>query len=130
MSILKTIYNFRLSFLVLFAISYLSFAAPSTFQGIPSFNNEDKLIHVLFYLTFSGALIFEFSKLKGKTTQLIFVLICALFPILIGGLIEIIQPNLPIPRTASWLDWLSDILGVAIGWSVMRLLSIKPSLSK
>lgn len=126
MLLLKLIINFKISILILVGILYLSFAPPATFQGIPSFKNEDKIVHIFFYIALTGALIFEFSKLKTNKSFTAFFLSCICFPVFIGGLVEIIQPLLYYPRTASWLDWLSDIVGVGIAWVLMRSLKIYP----
>lgn len=102
---------------VLFIILYLSFASPSTFKKIPTFENEDKLAHLLMYagLAFILALDFQNHK-KTNNITFTFVLICILFPAIIGGIIEILQPLLFIPRSASWLDLLFNIIGVFLGW--------------
>ncbi len=126
MPLLKLIINFKISILILIGILYLSFAPPATFQGIPSFKNEDKIVHIFFYIALTGALIFEFNKLKTNKSFTVFFLSSICFPVFIGGLVEIIQPILYYPRTASWLDWFSDIAGVGIAWILMRTLKIFP----
>ncbi len=116
--------NFWKSIIVVGCILYLSFASPSTFTGIPTFDNEDKLVHILMYLGFSFILTFEFNYAtkKTKANSLIFISVCLVFPVLLGGLVEILQPMYFAPRTASWLDWLADTIGVLIGWGLMTLL--------
>jgi VanZ family protein len=54
--------------------------------------------------------------------KLDFVLICIIFPALFGGVVEIIQPLLHEPRTASWIDWMADLIGVITGFGCMKLI--------
>jgi VanZ family protein len=119
------IFHFWKSLIITAGILYLSFAPPSTFNGIPTFENEDKLVHLLMYAGLTCTLIFDFWKYyKSITyTTLAFVLICLAFPIILGGAIEIIQPNYFAPRTADWFDWFSDIAGVSLGFLFMQLLN-------
>ena len=108
-------------------ILYLSFAPPSTFKGVPTFENEDKLVHLFLYSVLTCLLIFDFRQFANnhQMSILSFVFICILFPVILGGGVEIIQPIFFAPRTADWLDWLSDILGVLIGWFGMSLVTRK-----
>lgn len=124
-SLLKIIKSFWKSLLIISTISYLSFASPTTFKKIPTFENEDKLIHLLMYLGLSIVLIFDFRRAGINNRNLLaFVLICLIFPVVFGGSVELIQENFFPPRTASWIDWMADIVGVFLGWLIMSM--IKP----
>ncbi|MDR3652882.1 MAG: VanZ family protein [Paludibacter sp.] len=104
-------------------ILYLSFAPPSTFNGVPSFPNEDKLVHIFLYTCLTILLIFDFIRYKKSTdNKLSYILFCLLLPVILGGLVEILQPMYFAPRTAEWLDWFSDITGVFMGWTATKLL--------
>lgn len=113
------------SILVLLLILHLSFAPPSEFKKIPTlFDNEDKLIHVLMYMGLTTVLMFDVSRnmkdWAAKRNRIL--LICIAFPVVAGGVIEILQPIISFPRTASWFDWLADIWGVLLGWYMMKIL--------
>lgn len=112
------------SLIIIIGILYLSFASPSTFNGIPTFKNEDKLVHLFLYSGLTCILIFDFWKYVkyNRINTIAFYLICIVFPILLGGAVEILQPMYFAPRTAEWLDWFSDITGVMVGWLSMQLL--------
>jgi len=110
---------------VVLCILYLSFAPPSTFKEIPTFEIKhlDKIVHLLMYAGLTFILVYDFQKYqKTGTKSLTFILNCLLFPIILGGLVEILQEQFFAPRTAEWGDWLSDIVGVLIGWLAMNLL--------
>jgi len=115
------------SILVVAVICYLSFASPSTFNGIPAFENEDKLIHLLMYGGLTGVLMFDFRQYAryNQTTVITFILISLALPVFLGGAVEIIQPTFFPPRTADWMDWFSDNTGVLCGWFFMSLITRK-----
>ncbi|MDD3321177.1 MAG: VanZ family protein [Paludibacter sp.] len=121
--------NYWKSLIIISCILYLSFASPSSFKDIPTFHNEDKLVHILMYFGLSIVLIFDYRRSANNNINLLaFVLICLIFPTLLGGGIEISQGQFFAPRTASWLDWLADITGVLIGWMGMSLFKPKKQL--
>ena len=130
MKIIHFILYFWKSILIISIILYLSFAPPSTFNGVPTFGNEDKLVHLLMYGGLTGILIFDFRRYAKKNTMSIvaFIIICLLFPVFLGGAVEILQPMYFAPRTAEWADWFSDIAGMLIGWTGVRF--ITPKLSR
>ena len=115
------------SIIIIAVILYLSFASPSTFNGIPAFEYEDKLVHLFMYGGLTGALIIDFRQYARyhQTTVISFILICLALPVFLGGAVEIIQPTFFAPRTAEWLDWVSDITGVLSGWFFMSLITHK-----
>ena len=125
MKIINFLHSYWGSILIIAGILYLSFTPPSTFQGIPTFNIKhlDKIIHFLLYSGLSLVLIYDFQKNKrSNIVSVSFVTFCILFPIVLGGLVEIMQQQFFAPRTAEWSDWFSDIGGVLAGWLVMYLL--------
>ena len=112
------------SILIISGILYLSFAPPSEFKGIPSFENEDKLVHIIMYGGLTCVLMFDFRQYakNNPLSSLAFILICLLTPVILGGIVEILQPLYFAPRTAEWFDWFSDITGVLLGWLAMKLI--------
>ena len=112
------------SLIISLGILYLSFAPPSTFNGVPSFAYEDKLVHLLLYSGLTFILIFDFHKRNKHINikSLPFLFTCIITPILLGGLVEILQPIYFAPRTAEWFDWFSDIAGTLLGLLGVRLL--------
>jgi len=119
---LKNIFtNYWKSICVVTIIIYLSFATPSTFQGVPTFKHMDKVIHFLMYMTLTMALISDFHhKKRVNINTFSFVIFCLIFPAVFGGMIEIFQLFFFPPRSAEWDDWFSNIGGTFMGWFVMR----------
>ena len=114
---LKTALSYWKSILSVIIIVYLSFAPPSDFREMPKVNILffDKIVHVALYLFLTIVLIFDFrSHNKFSKNNSIYIVQCILFPIVLGGCIEIAQDKWFYPRTAEWVDWLADILGDTI----------------
>jgi VanZ family protein len=71
-------------------------------------------------------IMFDYGNyVKKNNSKLMFILTCIVFPIFLGGAVEILQPMYFAPRTAEWFDWFSDITGVLIGWLAMRFIFSK-----
>jgi VanZ family protein len=118
--------NYWKSIVTLIVIHYLSFAPPSTFKGVPTFQYNDKIVHFLLYAGLTMIIIFEYyQSVKFNVKRLVFGILCVVFPIILGGLIEILQENFFKPRTGTWGDWAADIAGVLMGWLIMYLLKSK-----
>lgn len=91
--------------LCLIAVLFLTLTPLSLPETIP---NEDKLHHLLAFGTLAALALAAWCPpwwvvLPGLSG--------------LGGLIEILQYFLP-PRSASWLDWAADSLGVLIAWGL------------
>jgi VanZ family protein len=114
---IKTVLSYWKSILSVVVILYLSFAPPSDFSEMPKVNILffDKIVHVALYVFLTIVLIFDYrNHNKLSKTNYIYIAQCILFPIVMGGCIEIAQDKWFYPRTAEWVDWLADILGVTI----------------
>lgn len=131
MVLINILRSFSKSIAIICLILYLSFASPSTFEEVPTFENDDKLAHVLIYLGLTCILIFDYKKASSKVNVNLFTFVftCVFFPILLGGAIEILQTLVFYPRTASWFDWLADMLGVLLGWLGMSFIKMTPKIS-
>jgi len=113
MQLLNTLKYYWKSALVIVIILYLSFAHPSTFKKVPSFNNIDLVVHFLMYGGLSFILTIDFAKkhnYKFPTPEYLWT--CIIFPIIMSGSIEIIQPTFFAPRTGSWGDFACNVGGV------------------
>ena len=74
----------------------------------------DKVIHLLMYLFL--AFVFVCSLRKDGISVVKSAVLGILLPILYGGVIELLQEYYFPPRTGDIFDWLSDIIGVFIGY--------------
>jgi len=115
--------NYWKSILFTFLIFYLSFAKPASFKDINVMQITDKTAHYLVYVAYGMVIIFDFlRKNRSGYSTFSFILFCIVFPILMGGMIEIVQETFFKPRAAEWIDWLADIFGIFTAWAIMHLL--------
>ncbi|MFT3752500.1 MAG: VanZ family protein [Paludibacter sp.] len=127
---LRNIRYYWKSIIAILFILYLSFSGPATFDKVPNFTYKDKIAHFILYGGLTLLLILDHRKhKKNNISYTSFIIYCIIFPIVLGGLVEIFQKYFFFPRTAEWLDWLSDIIGVLVGWLVLYLKKMTPTYS-
>ncbi len=77
---------------------------------------RNNLGHLLFFSLLTFSLSWEtFRRGYGFGSMRMF-LVSLLLPVLYGGALELVQEYFFPPRSAEWMDWLYDSLGVLIGW--------------
>jgi VanZ family protein len=137
--------HYSFSIVVAAVIFYVSILKPAQLPSdITLFAGADKLIHLLMYLGLGLMLNFEVFRHYGLDSQspnkkegysrrlrvkpaarlcrlaqprmtLFFVLA---FPILYGGIIELLQANFFPPRTGEWLDFAANTTGVLLAYLI------------
>ena len=112
--------NCKYSLLVCILVAFLSLKnididLPTTYR-IP---HADKLTHLVMYILLGAACCIDSRVLRGKFRR---VFLCPIFPILYGGLMELLQEYYFPPRTGEWADFAFDTIGVFIGWGIAAYL--------
>lgn len=84
--------------------------------------NFDKVVHFIYFFALSVAAGSDFYRQRTDygTKKMIFWTI--LYPIMLGGLIEIMQANLTTTRSGDCMDFLFDSLGAVTGYFVGKML--------
>jgi VanZ family protein len=77
-----------------------------------AFDFYDKAQHVLVFVTLTVAGLLAFPKHRK---------IIVLGLLFYGGLMEVLQSALTTTRHGEWLDWVTDGVGIALGYGVYRL---------
>lgn len=109
--------HFWKSIVLSLCILYLSFAPSSTFTEIPTFKFEDKIVHLLMYLTLTFVLLYEYKHQAVKKGNIVVLLMsCLFYPVLLGSAIEIFQPIVSHSRNASWADASFNAIGTITAW--------------
>ena len=113
--------------LVSLAIIYLSLAPPSGLKKIPipTVEGLDKLAHFLMYLGLTVVCVLDIRFSKKIISNKVKIIYCILFPLLLGGIVEIIQWKFTTYRSGNWFDMLANMLGIAAGYFLMLLLMYK-----
>lgn len=115
---------YPLSILITAAVIFLSLSDFSHMK-IDQFNLSDKVVHGIMYAGMASVFWFEYLINDRCTLSAIKILVwLILAPILLGGLLEIMQEHLTDYRSGDWFDFVADIAGVvlaaAIGLNVQR----------
>lgn len=115
---------YPLSILITAVVIFLSLSDFSHMK-IDQFNLSDKVVHGIMYAGMASVFWFEYLINGRCTLSAIKVLVwLILAPILLGGLLEIMQEHLTDYRSGDWFDFVADIAGVvlaaAIGLNVQR----------
>lgn len=111
-------FRYRLSLFLSLAIVVISFL-PQSEIALPPMSLSDKYAHFLMYGVYSLSLWIE-----ARSQGLRLYLITSLWPICLGGLLEMGQSSLTTSRQGDWIDFLANSLGVLltfpIGWCLHR----------
>ena len=90
----------------------------------PPVRNFDKVVHVFMFLCLSGVIFFDNTKyLRFPISKIRIFWSTFIFPIALGGLIEILQADLTTYRSGDWFDFLYDIVGALTGWGIASLIN-------
>lgn len=124
--ILNIIKRYPISLCIIGVVIYLSFFKPPSVD-IPTFPNLDKLVHFCMYAGVSGMLWIEFIlNHKRYEHKLWHAWIGAtLCPMIMGGVIEVLQENCTDYRGGDWLDFLANSVGVTTA-TIVAYFVIRP----
>lgn len=117
--------KYWLSILVLLIIFILCFMNTASLPASPV-RNFDKVVHVLMFLGLSGVIFFDNTNyLRVPISKMRIFFSSFFFPVIIGGLIEIMQAYLTTYRSGDWFDFLFDIVGASLGSGIALLINHK-----
>lgn len=104
--------RYPLSLLTFCVLLYLSVFNPSN-KDFPSFENSDKVAHIIMYFGVSMVFWFEwlYRHALSKNTFKKGLVRCLLFPILLGGLLELLQEFCLEYRSGDLLDFAANCVG-------------------
>lgn len=125
--------RFPLTIVLTAIIVYVSLFRVPTPEHLPTFVGLDKLVHVAMYAVLTLALSWEAHRAakqpqvtspaapdSSKSNTQTLKLFCWVYPIFLGGLMEVLQGTCTTYRSAEWLDLIADILGTAIVMLAVR----------
>ena len=113
---LKIIKNYPLSLLCIALIWYLSiwFLPPEELK-LPNINFMDKWTHFVMYGGTCSVIWWEYLRQHITLDKRKLFLWAWLAPVLMGGLIELVQAYCTTNRSGEWLDFWADTIGVLLG---------------
>ena len=129
----RFIKDYLFSIIVFLIIIYLSLAQPPKI-GALLFKGWDKVVHICMYGGLSGVFWLEFllkhrKKGEKKANYIFAVTGGVLYPILLGGSLELCQSYFTWHRSGDWLDFCANTAGVflatVIAWFILRPWMVK-----
>lgn len=109
-SILKT---YPLTLLTVAVICYLSFFTPPQTE-LDNISNIDKLVHTCMYGGLSIIIWWEYLRKHDTFCWKRFIPISVVFPIMMSGIIELLQAYCTTNRSGEWLDFAANSFGVVL----------------
>jgi len=119
--LIKTVKNFPLSSLLIVAIWTICII-PIPETPLSHVSMADKWTHMVMYFVLTMCVGFEMVRNKQTSTKQL-LLYAWLMPIIMGGLIELVQANCTGGRrSGEWLDFYADAFGSTIAFIIGILL--------
>lgn len=116
---MKFIINYFKTIIATIIILVLSFAKFPAIEELPVVPNADKIVHLLMYLTLTIIALFENYKTQDiRNKQLELIIVALVFPLLLAATTELIQSTPLVGRYGDVYDWLSNTIGILIGWGL------------
>jgi len=120
--------RYKFSIIVTLFIFYVSILKPAQLPSVPLFFGADKLIHLLMYFVLALLLNVETQRSlrvpQGTLRWLSYskpqIFITLVFPVLFGGIIELLQKYFFAPRTGEWSDFAANTLGVLLAFFIFH----------
>lgn len=113
---------YGLSILSSLGVLYLSILRNVSPLHIPVIPHFDKIAHFGLYFVLTAVICYELYRQRYQFNEKILWMWGLCYPILYGGLMELLQEYYFPPRTGDWEDWIADIVGVLIAFFICRKL--------
>ena len=105
--------EYALSLLVTAAVVYLSLFYQSP-DGGPDIPNLDKAVHMCMYFGMSVMLWFDYLRAhrEGACSMRHGLALASAFPLIFGGIMELLQEYCTETRSGDWMDFAADGVGM------------------
>lgn len=110
---MQNLRHYPFSILTILVIWYLSFFTPPQTR-LEEITNFDKLVHLCMYGGLSSVLWIEYLIHHSIIKKWDLIILCILFPILMSGVIEILQAYCTDNRSGDWMDFAANSVGVLL----------------
>ncbi len=106
-----TLKHYPLSIVITIAVVILSLVPFPHIELAEDVPLADKWTHMVMYAGISATIWFEYIRANKQVCILSLSLIGVIFPILLGGILELMQEYLTSTRSGEWLDFVADSIG-------------------
>ena len=116
MKMVNIVKRYPFSLLCVALVWYLSiwFRPPEEME-LPSINFLDKWTHLVMYGGTALVIWIEYLRQHRALDAEKLFFWAWLMPVLMGGVIELVQAYCTATRSGEWMDWLADAVGVTLG---------------
>ena len=104
---------------VIIALSLCPIGRIELAEGVPL---ADKWTHMVMYAVLSLALAWEYRRCHTRPVWSRFLVVVLLFPIVLGGVLELAQAYCTSYRSGEWLDLIADAIGAAVATALAAVL--------
>lgn len=105
--------NYKFSLLVVGVILYLSFFTPPKTE-LDTVTNIDKLVHICMYGGLCSVLWIEYLRTHATINRLRTLIGAVVLPILLSGVIELLQEYATTNRSGDWADMIANSTGALL----------------
>ena len=110
---MKQIIHYHKTILLTFIILFLSlYNFNDVYRAAQAIPYADKIVHLLMYFGITLVFLFEHYIETWKMNKKDYVM--NFYPLILGGLIEIIQSLFTQSRSGDWYDFIADISGILV----------------
>ena len=117
--------RYPISILIAMVITVISLIPVPEIKEVEDVPLMDKWVHMLMYGILTFCIWFEYRRSHGKWNWARLILFGVVAPIVMSGVVELMQAFLTTCRSGEWLDFLANSIGVAIGTLLGASLKIK-----
>ena len=118
--------KYPLSLVCLALIWYLSvWFLPPDYIELPSINFMDKWTHFVMYGGTCSVIWIEYLRSHQRMEWRKLFLFAWLLPVIMGGIIEIVQEQCTATRSGEWLDFAADAVGCTLAIAIGLLVKMK-----
>ena len=107
--------NYLLTMLVTLIVIILSIIPIQEETPMSDIPLIDKWVHILMYAGLAFIMWFDHVVRGGKTLSRKYILLMCLYPVALGGLMELVQMYFTTYRSGDWIDFEADVVGTVIG---------------
>ena len=117
--------RYPISVLIATVITVISLIPVPEIKEVEDVPLMDKWVHMLMYGTLTLCIWFEYRRSHSKWNWMRLILLGVVAPIVMSGVIELMQAYLTTCRSGEWLDFLANSIGVALGTILGASIKIK-----
>jgi len=117
--IMKQFLKFWPSVLVTAFVGLLLLVQMPKNVSMPHIINGDKYVHAFLFMILSMVIYLDAKRAELSNTPK--YLISAIWPMIWGGALELLQQYTTTYRTGSWWDWVADLIGIAMAVALARV---------